>query len=911
MPDNYRDYINNPYGTEQKAQSRNTNNWKNSSAFKDVSESQKTVVGDQVMRDAISQITKNYETAMKTNDKFIENANKLLADKNTNGIGIKESAELTQALNQLTESNKHSADVSKQLHDRLATLETESAKVAESLNGMPKTDPNREATAQRLRDLQTDKKNVKDEIAVVDKKIAETNDAIKNLNKVNDVHKERLEKNKEDYGVVGGTIHTVGEEIVGSVSDAASSAGFDSMMAAITSGDWTTVAKILIPAIGVALGIPIVGGMLGGAGGLLGGLLGGAGNILGGGANFLTSLLSGISGLLDNLFDKLDNSVNDAVDIYAEAMGKVNARLFDGDPNKNPFKTLMDDMTANVGSSMVVNQQNMIRAITELADKGINYNLEQRALLTTLSEDLVPTFESLNGTMTRMIRLQQADVTLSQMGTEAILQRTLNAIFKDSSYLNDQYDNVYSAITDALSTQTDTDQLTQLGFTVQKWLGGLYSVGLSETGVSGIAQAINLLGSGDVGKLGDSSAQTLLALASNRAGLSYASLLTEGLTAEDTNNLLKAMVEYLKDIASNTNSNVVKSQWGEILNLQMSDWKAIQNLSETDISSLYNLVTTQETAQTEISTLMESVLPSRIHISEMINNAIDNTMLSFGMGIADDTQKYSTWKLMSLANSLASGLGEGTMGSVLNLFSSVATLAQFSQDILKIPMNLISLLTAGDNAIGNIMAGYQFTMNRGDASYGMSEDEGASYGLSQSSEKFTIDLDDYEDEDLGFDMDEVHGGGISTVRTGRGGSVYGGSSRKFSLDEDIEELDTEDTLSSLEDTSSSLSVLADSFGSGELIERISSSAADQALTTFKQQDEYQSATAQNVISQETVLVRDINDLYAELFEKQTTPIRVAIAKLEDEAQTQLYASVNGITVNISGDEFSGIAGMRG
>jgi hypothetical protein len=60
----------------------------------------------------------------------------------------------------------------------------------------------------------------------------------------------------------------------------------------------------------------------------------------------------------------------------------------------------------------------------------------------------------------------------------------------------------------------------------------------------------------------------LLALSATQAGLSYSDLLTGGLYAEEANELMKAMVDYLKGIyETNKTSNVVTSEWGNIINL--------------------------------------------------------------------------------------------------------------------------------------------------------------------------------------------------------------------------------------------------------------------------------------------------------------------------------------------------------
>nr|DAU00298.1 MAG TPA: hypothetical protein [Bacteriophage sp.] len=41
-----------------------------------------------------------------------------------------------------------------------------------------------------------------------------------------------------------------------------------------------------------------------------------------------------------------------------------------------------------------------------MVDLGINYNLEERAFLATISDKVATTFDAANGTLLRLIRLQ-------------------------------------------------------------------------------------------------------------------------------------------------------------------------------------------------------------------------------------------------------------------------------------------------------------------------------------------------------------------------------------------------------------------------------------------------------------------------------------------------------------------------
>ena len=79
-----------------------------------------------------------------------------------------------------------------------------------------------------------------------------------------------------------------------------------------------------------------------------------------------------------------------------------------------------------------------------------------------------------------------------------------------------------------------------------------------------------------------------MAMSASRAGLSYSQMLSTGLTFENVDSLMTAMVQYLQDIANNTSNQVTKQAFTDVLNLTMSDLRAVSNLSTTDIATLQN-----------------------------------------------------------------------------------------------------------------------------------------------------------------------------------------------------------------------------------------------------------------------------------------------------------------------------------
>lgn len=103
---------------------------------------------------------------------------------------------------------------------------------------------------------------------------------------------------------------------------------------------------------------------------------------------------------------------------------------------------------------------------------------------------------------------------------------------------------------------------------------------MSSDSVSSIATALGQISSGDISSLTGSGVGNLLVMAANAAGLPIADILQNGLTDSETNRLMKAMVEYLSEIADETkDSKVVQQQIAGVYGITASDLRAASNLS--------------------------------------------------------------------------------------------------------------------------------------------------------------------------------------------------------------------------------------------------------------------------------------------------------------------------------------------
>lgn len=422
----------------------------------------------------------------------------------------------------------------------------------------------------------------------------------------------------------------------------------------------------------------------------------------------------------------LNKGVDDAAAIYTKYMGSIDARLYG---TNLTFTKMQKDVSNTLGASRYVSQQKMLENLYKLTESGIAFNLEYRAWLETVSDKMVTTFDTLDQSLTRLVRLQQADVSNASLGSEALMTKYLNNLFKDTSYLNNLYDSVAATLLDATSQQSATNSIGYQ-FSIQKWLGALSSVGMSDSAVTSIAQALNWLGTGNVTELNNNNAaSTLLNLSAQRAGLSYSEMLLNGTNADNMNKLMKAMVTYLQDIVTNTKGNqVVKSAWGDILNLSQSDLRAITNLTQKDLTTIYNTKATYSSAIKEVNN-QTSYISKRTSAAEQVDNVINNLLFQTGASVASSTSKYLLWKGSGLVDSLSDNLLSdggitGVAKSILHAITGVTSAIAIFDGLKDSVTNLMSngLSSVGSNSLN----GFKFTLyqSRGQGFTGVAGAEG-------------------------------------------------------------------------------------------------------------------------------------------------------------------------------------------
>lgn len=371
-------------------------------------------------------------------------------------------------------------------------------------------------------------------------------------------------------------------------------------------------------------------------------------------ASAITMLDSGIKALSD-----LAKQLESKIDNISKHQGSVDTRL-QGSSNKkyagSYWNQLNRDMMSVGAVTPFFKQENFATNIESLVKKGIAFDLKQRAFLMTIQEKIADTFEVTNATLLRLVRVQQEDSTAGRLGMESALNSFLNSMYETSEYLEGVAGSVRTSL-EEMESLIGGAAATELEFQVQKWLGSLYSVGMSQNAITSIADAFGKIGAGEVEGLTSGGAGNLLIMAANDAGLSIADILTDGINAGDTNKLLQATVNYLSEIAESTKDNrVVQQQLAKVFGVRASDLRAATNLvSKGSIGDIYDNYMSYDNMLKRLND-MAGTMHKRTSIAEMMTNLWENGSYTLASSMASNPASYLIYKMASVLDSAVGGI---------------------------------------------------------------------------------------------------------------------------------------------------------------------------------------------------------------------------------------------------------------
>lgn len=386
----------------------------------------------------------------------------------------------------------------------------------------------------------------------------------------------------------------------------------------------------------------------------------------------ISAAIYAVSDMAKQLEKKIDDIASYKSAIDTRLQGSSNEK-FAG----SYWDQLTRDMTAIGAINPYYKQETFANNMKDLVNRGISFDLKQRAFLMTIQDKIATTFDVADGTLLRLIRIQQEDSTAGRLGMESALNTYLNNMYENTEYLSQVADSVRSSLEEMQSLMSGAEA-TEVEYQVQKWLGSLYSVGMSQNAVSGISDALGKIAAGQIEGLTNGGAGNLLIMAANDAGLSIADILTKGIDATDTNKLLQASVNYLAELAESAKDNkVVQQQLADVFGVRASDLKAATNLVlPGSVNSIYGNSMTYENMLGQLMS-MAGTMGSRTSMAEMMTNFWENGQYTLAGSMASNPVSYFIYKMAKVVDDAAGGIDlpfVNVMGFGVDLNTTVSDL---------------------------------------------------------------------------------------------------------------------------------------------------------------------------------------------------------------------------------------------
>lgn len=405
-----------------------------------------------------------------------------------------------------------------------------------------------------------------------------------------------------------------------------------------------------------------------------------------------------------NFLNKLSSTIDD----IASNATKVNTRLNGSKWNEKKagigslgnatyWEALSKKMTSVAGASTYIKQSDWANNLTSMIDAGISYNVEQRSFLMTLADNIATTFDANDSTLLKLIKIQQKDSTAARLGMEAALNEHLNSMYENTEYLKGLSASVRSSLYEAQALMT-TESSAALEYTVQKWLGSMSSVGMSDEAVTGIADALGKLASGQIEAVTGGEYGNLIMMSANQIGLSVSDALSNGLDSDTTNKLMNQIVKYMKDLYGSSKDNlVVQQQLAKVYGLKASDLVAVTNLTTDAIKKTFGNSMDYAGGVSNLYS-MASTMSKRTSFATALTNLKENMSYTMSSAVANNPAMYMVWQMSNVLEDLTGGINLSAisvMGSGVDLETTVAQL-------MKVGALSGAALTSGASIISGI-----------------------------------------------------------------------------------------------------------------------------------------------------------------------------------------------------------------
>lgn len=386
-----------------------------------------------------------------------------------------------------------------------------------------------------------------------------------------------------------------------------------------------------------------------------------------------TEMMEKVVASLKSGLDKTYSQISSAATTYSSYVDKISTRLFGANES---FGSISNRISQVFGSSAFFKMSTVFDKVTEAITKGISFNVENRAAMQVISEKVATTFDAFEGSLLRLIKIQQQDSTQARLGMESMLNEFLNREFSDTSYLNSLSKIVSSNLLEGNSLRS-TEIATELEYSIQKYLGSFSSVGVSDSLIQSLSQGMGYLSSGDIGALSSNQSleQLLVASANRGGGTSYGEMLTGQFGQAEVASLFQGFRSLVSDIVnSGVENNVVAlNQYAKIFGMTVSDITSVLNISSDTLKSISEEVTGYQSLMQRVADETTfGKLYGRTGGASVGDNLYQNFIQGAGKSIGKTAAGYLSWELAGTMSGLLAGIETGISFAPLGVGTTIS-----------------------------------------------------------------------------------------------------------------------------------------------------------------------------------------------------------------------------------------------
>lgn len=166
----------------------------------------------------------------------------------------------------------------------------------------------------------------------------------------------------------------------------------------------------------------------------------------------------------------LANSLSSLSDTIAGYRSQVDTRLHGSTMNEQLMGSYWQQIAYDFSATMLsplIKEETLTNNLLKAVDMGIARDVEQFAMLETVKDKIATTFDTFDGTMLRLMKIQDENTTAARLGMEASLNELLNEMYETTEYLSSLASTVRSSLEEAEALMGGASAV-ELEYQVQK-----------------------------------------------------------------------------------------------------------------------------------------------------------------------------------------------------------------------------------------------------------------------------------------------------------------------------------------------------------------------------------------------------------------------------------------------------------